>query len=99
MSQNQTQTQTVSITGRQNNLSAMTRRVPLSETNTQPIIGVKRIIAPPNTRSMTARVSYDVASGGEIMPCNKIDKPLVVYRFSGNVFTPEIKFQSNLNVI
>ena len=20
------------------------------------------------------------------MPCNKIDKPLVVYRFSGNVF-------------
>ena len=23
--------------------------------------------------------------GGEITPCNKIDKPLVVYRFSGNV--------------
>ena len=25
--------------------------------------------------------SYDVASGSEIKPCNKIDKPLVVYRF------------------
>ena len=29
-------------------------------------------------------LSYDVASGSEIMPCNKIDKPLVVYRFTGN---------------
>ena len=28
-------------------------------------------------------LSYDVASGSEITPCNKIDKPLVVYRFSG----------------
>ena len=26
---------------------------------------------------------YDVASGSEITSCNKIDKPLVVYRFSG----------------
>ena len=31
--------------------------------------------------------SYDVGSGSEIMPCNKIDKPLVVYRFMGNVLT------------
>ena len=31
-------------------------------------------------------LSYDVASGSEIKPCIKIDKPLVVYRFSGNVF-------------
>ena len=42
--------------------------------------------------------------------CNKIDKPLVVYRFSVhnsvaymmtnyNTFTAEIRFQSNLNVI
>ena len=31
--------------------------------------------------------NYDVASGSEITPCNKIDKPLVVYRFSGNVMT------------
>ena len=27
---------------------------------------------------------HDVASGHDITPCNKIDKPLVVYRFSGN---------------
>ena len=30
---------------------------------------------------------YDVASESEITPRNKIDKPLVVYRFSGNVMT------------
>ena len=29
------------------------------------------------------RLSYDVASGNEITPCNKIDKPLVIYRFTG----------------
>ena len=28
---------------------------------------------------------YDVASGSEITPCNKIDKPQVVCRFSGKV--------------
>ena len=60
-------------------------------------------------------LSYDVAFGSEITPCNKIDKLLVVYRFTGNfmtsittlriklqiydVFTPEMTFQSNLNVI
>ena len=41
------------------------------------------------------------------MSCIKIDKPLVAYRFSGNVmmfvqnhiFTQEKRFQSNLNVI
>ena len=32
-------------------------------------------------------LSYDVASESEITPCNKIDKPLVVYRFTGNVIT------------
>ena len=31
-----------------------------------------------------SNLSYDVVSGSEIMPCNKIDKALVVYRFSGN---------------
>ena len=31
--------------------------------------------------------NYDVASGSEITPCNKIDKPLVVYRLTGNVMT------------
>ena len=30
-------------------------------------------------------LSYDIASGSEITPCNKICKPLVVYRFSRNV--------------
>ena len=30
-------------------------------------------------------LSYDVASWSEITPCIKIDKPLVVYRFSGSV--------------
>ena len=57
-------------------------------------------------------LSHDVASGSEITPCNIIDKPLVVYRFSGNVtlrciyndkiitfFTAEMRFQSNLYVI
>ena len=32
-------------------------------------------------------LSYDVASGSEITPYNKIDKPLVVYRFLGNIMT------------
>ena len=32
-------------------------------------------------------LSYDVASGSEKTPGNKIDKPLVVYRFSGNFMT------------
>ena len=27
-------------------------------------------------------LSHDVASGSDIMPCNEIDKPQVVYRFS-----------------
>ena len=32
-------------------------------------------------------LSYVVASGSKITPCNKICKPLVVYRFTGNVMT------------
>ena len=32
-------------------------------------------------------LSYDVASGSEITPCNKICKPLVAYRFTGKVMT------------
>ena len=35
-------------------------------------------------------LSYDVASGSEITPCIKLDKPLAVYRFSGNVIAPMI---------
>ena len=32
-------------------------------------------------------LSHDVGSGSDITPCNKIDKPLVVYRFTGNLLT------------
>ena len=32
-------------------------------------------------------LSHDFASGSDITPCNKIDKSLVVYRFTGNVMT------------
>ena len=39
-------------------------------------------------------LSHDVASGSEIMPCNKIDKPLVVYRFSKNVMTSITKMHT-----
>ena len=39
-----------------------------------------------STRTLLV-LSYDVASSSDITPCNKIDKPLVVYRFSGNVMT------------
>ena len=35
----------------------------------------------------TEHLSYEVAPESEITPCNKIDKPLVVYRFTGNVMT------------
>ena len=40
------------------------------------------------------KLSYDVASGSEITPCNKIDKPLVVYRFTGNVMTSIITLRT-----
>ena len=36
---------------------------------------------------MKIYLSYDIASGGEITPCNKIDKPLVVYTLTGDVMT------------
>ena len=48
-----------------------------------------------------AYLSHDVASGSGIMPCNKIDKPLVVYIFSGNAMTSIItsrKISENLDV-
>ena len=38
-------------------------------------------------------LSYDVASGSEITPCNKIDT-LVVYRFTGNVMTSVTMFRT-----
>ena len=39
-------------------------------------------------------LSYDVASGSEIMACNKVDKPLVVCRFSRNVMTSITKLRT-----
>ena len=36
---------------------------------------------------MFSFLSHDVASGSDITLCNKICKPLVVYRFTGNVMT------------
>ena len=39
-------------------------------------------------------LSYDVASGSEITPCNKTDKPLVVYRFTGNVMTSKTRLRT-----
>ena len=38
-------------------------------------------------------LSHDFTSASDIKPCNKIDKPLVVYRFSGNVMTSIITLQ------
>ena len=40
-----------------------------------------------NINSYLFNLSYDVASGSEITPCNKIDTPLVVYRFTVNFMT------------
>ena len=40
-----------------------------------------------NAGNANTSLLYDVASGSEITPYNKIDKPLVVYRFLGNVMT------------
>ena len=44
-------------------------------------------------------LSYEVASWSEVKPCNKIDKPLVVYRFSGNVMTSITRWVHNDKII
>ena len=41
-----------------------------------------------DTKTAERVLSYDVASMAEITPCNKLDKPLVIYRCLGNVMTP-----------
>ena len=41
-------------------------------------------------------IYHDVASGSDITLCNKIDKPLVVYRFSGNIMTSIITLRKRL---
>ena len=42
---------------------------------------------------------YGVASGSEITPCNEIDKPPVVYRFSGNVIISITTFSTYDTII
>ena len=39
-------------------------------------------------------LSYDIASGSEIMPCNKIDKQLVANKFMGNIMTSITMFRT-----
>ena len=46
-------------------------------------------------------LSHDGVSESDIMQCNKIDKPLVVYKFTGNAMTPILmlpKIRETLNV-
>ena len=40
-----------------------------------------------NPLNEKCRLSHEVTSGSDITPCNKIDKPLVVYRLARNVMT------------
>ena len=50
---------------------------------------------------MESCLSHGIASGSDITPCNKIDKPVVVYRFLGNVVVSLImlrKIRENLDV-
>ena len=51
------------------------------------ILDVVKIFMKIGKRVRELQLSYDVASGSEITPYNKICKPLVVYQFSGNVMT------------
>ena len=48
--------------------------------------------------TINQNIVYHMTAGSEIAPCNKICKPLVVYRFSGNVMT-SIKVLSHYNVL
>ena len=53
-------------------------------------------------RPILCNLSHDVASESDITPCNIIDKPLVVYRLTGNVMTSITtlrEIRENLNVL
>ena len=52
-----------------------------------PFTQVLLYLSEEESRPLYITLSYDVASGSEITPCNKIDKPLVGYRLTGNVMT------------
>ena len=45
------------------------------------------IISEKQSNQNNINLSHDVASGSDITLCNKIDKPLVVNRFSRSVMT------------
>ena len=49
--------------------------------------------------TVIAYLSYDVTFGSEITPCNKMDKPLVVYRFTGNVMKSITTLDHNDKII
>ena len=47
-----------------------------------------KVVGDINSVNLLVRIlnlSHDVASGSNVMPFNKIDRPLVVFRLSGNV--------------
>ena len=44
-------------------------------------------------------LSHDVASGSDITLCNKFDKPLMDYRFTGNVMTSIIMLRQDGNIL
>ena len=50
-------------------------------------VDFKAVLMSANTHTLKHELSYEVESGSEITPGNKIDKSLVVHRFTGNVMT------------
>ena len=51
-----------------------------------PLKAGSRLIEVAATAGLTVLLSYDVVSGTEITPCNKIEKTLVVDRFLGKCY-------------
>ena len=44
-------------------------------------------------------LSHEVASGSDITLCNKFDKPLVDYRFTGNVMASILTLRQDGNIL
>ena len=55
--------------------------------NQSSIWNLEEVVCNAVSPTKKCKLSYDVASGSEITPCNKIYKPQVVYRFLGSVMT------------
>ena len=66
-------------------LKTTLRKITLAELYLQPLKSHLKGVLYKLCKKKTTCLSYDVASGSEIMPCIKIDKPQVVYRFSAKV--------------